>query len=73
MLSGIFVDFRQHEVLITVFVRVVQELNPLQHLKTVHGGLLELVDAYGIMRWFIIEADVSSLCMHLSLVLGAID
>jgi len=73
MLSGIFVDFCQHEVLITIFVRVVQELNPLEHLETIYSRLLELIDAYGVLRWLIIEADMSSFCMHLSLVLGAIN
>jgi len=73
MLSGIFVDFCEHEILITVFVGVIQELNPLEHLETVYSSLLELVDAYGVLRWLVIEADMPSLCMHLSLVLGAIN
>jgi len=72
MLSRIFVDFLQHEVPISVLVRVIQELNPLQDLETVYRGLLELVDADDVLRWLIVEADMSTLSIHLSSVLRAV-
>ena len=68
MLSRVFIDFCEHEIFVSFFVWVIQELDPFQNLKTIYGSLLEFVDADGVMRRLVVEANVSSLCVNLALV-----
>lgn len=72
MQPRVFVDFLEHQLSIAILIRIIQELNPFENLKTIDSTLLKLIDSYGIMRRFVIEADLLSLNVDLALVLGTI-
>ena len=63
MLLGKLVDFTSHQIALGILIRVVQELDLLQDLQSANGDLLELVDAYDLLRRPIIHLYRASV-MH---------
>lgn len=69
VLSGVGIDLLGHDVVTSLFVRVVQELDLLQDLETRHSDTLELVDAYCLLWWLVIEGNSLGLSVILANIL----